>query len=196
VAKPKQSAHKPRFTGVLTEPIQVPNRLMLAPPLAGQALDEAISQCVELQRCERICALAEQLGIELGRHNIGHALYSLVIRLAEELGIEGFKVCRLPKKTRGRTQGTARDDPFLLASEIQNIQQQNPGMSVRAACSLLCKRKPWKELTTLQGRPMNARALEARYNRHLENLANPLWGIHSIEMFRKKNDALDCSHEN
>jgi hypothetical protein len=194
VARAKHSAGTPKFTGILTVPILERNRLLISSLSSGQTVQEAIRQEVDFQRCERICALAEHYGIELNRQNIESALYNLVIRLAEDFGIYGFKVNAEPKRLPGRIAGTGNIDLYQLASEIEKLLRS--GMILRAACTALCNRKPWKNMTTLKGDPMNPRALEARYRRHRENLANPSWALNSVDALRKKFEAEINSHEN
>src|SRR5262249_6273801 len=150
----------------------------------GLTLAEATRRYIEIERSNRVCALATHYGIELNPEQIHLSIYQLLICLAESC-VRGFQVNAERAKFPGRAAGSGNMDLVELAAEIAKFLD-NPKMTVRAACAVLAKRKPWKDLITSEGgSPGAARALEARYKRHLQNMANPDWGTNSVEALRR-----------
>jgi hypothetical protein len=177
----KKSAERPKFTGILTQPIERPNRLF-SPQMADEYLD--------FQRCERICALAEHYRIEVVRHKIEWTLYNVLICLAADL-LDAFKVGVPPKRSRGRPKGTTKDDPLRLAEEIEKLQRER-NLTILSACTCLAGERHWK--------PASPRALYSRNYRYKKNMADPMRvkkrELDTFDTLLKELAATEDSYEN
>jgi hypothetical protein len=155
----------PEFSGILNEPLQLPNQLALALQFMGSekvqaSRSRAIDDYLFQQRFRRIRALADYYGVRLagsdGSFEVG--LYKLLLKLAEDF-VPGFKT-EAPRRP-GRPKGTGKGNAWELVMAIEGLIPPKGRHTVTAACSHLNKssKSPW--------RGEGARALQERYRRFL-----------------------------
>jgi len=122
------TAKKPKYSGLLNEPILYPF-----------SFESASEQAVWLadQYRNRMLALYDHYGIKLGFDSE----WSLIWALAND-HVPGFKVIREPKRKRGRPNrnpGPLRD--IELCCNVVAIVRGPPPRTVANACKILAKRE-------------------------------------------------------
>jgi hypothetical protein len=160
---------KPKFPGILNQPIPEPNALAMATGYGSSeevraALADSINSYFFQQRMKRIYALAEHYGVSLIGSPIELVLFELLLKLAEDFDIPGFKIGHRGRRGPGRPRGTGKGDPFELWKSVDRLVHDR-NLSVSAACLVLSKKGRWKD--------ESPRALCERYRRFLAKSKQP-----------------------
>jgi hypothetical protein len=145
MAVKRQRHTRPKFTGVLSKPIDIPDELIIAlhtynePQHTKTAIMNEVSSYVSQQRSERIIALVKHYKIDANHYpNLQTFLYDLLLKVAEDF-IDGFK-SGPGKKPSHRPRGSTKGDSRALAMQVRLLTWDGK-LTVNAACHHLSKRR-------------------------------------------------------
>jgi hypothetical protein len=161
----KNEGLKP-FTGILAEPLDVPNVLLVALQAIGQsktvsrAIYRAAEEYLAQQKWDRLVALAEHYGVDLPRQRLTpDPIVELLLKVAADV-CPGFRTKRDPRNapTVGKPRHRNFDDNLSLFAAMDEKMSKGT-MSALGACKSISKdrKSKWHG-----NRPQ---ALYARYTR-------------------------------